>query len=875
MLHLARRIFARLRRNRLDDELAEEIRLHIDMRAQTLEADGIDPRDARLQAQRMFGNAMAIREAARDLWGFGWIDAFLQDLCYGARLLRRSPGFTAVAVLSLAIGIGASAAVFNVADAVLFRPLSLADPGRLHSLSAEVRAGGGSKRFGGVGDEPFAAIRRDAGFAAIIGFRTSGAVTLAGTTAGHRVVGADLVSDNYFETLGIGALAGRLLGPSDLAEGTIPVVLSERLWKAAFGGDPAVAGRRLTLNGAPAVVVGVARGFSGLLADRPADLFAPLAAGDAIDPGLAGMQIRLVTKLNPGVSAGEAAQQLKALLVGAGSSMLRGGELRVDLIDASRGIADSREPLSRPLWVGLALAGVLLLVACANTGGLLVARFSSRHGEFGVRIAIGAGRARLARQLIIEALMIAALAAVIALGIAWMAAPMLLRSVPVGAITPDFDLRFDWRLAAFTAVVTVLAATSATGASLARLMRISPSALLASDSRTAVRGRRVLTDALIAAQVACSLLLLAGAGGMARTLLNLQHVDPGFEPRSTFAIGVDASHRRLDGSAAHEYYSRLHQHVAELPLVERASVMQIGLMTGASTTGTVDIPGFVPSSDEDRWTRLYFVGAEFFETTGMRMITGESLRPAHLSARERVAVVNDQFARFYFRTPARAIGQSVNGNVRIIGVVADAHYDTLRDEAVRAMFVPFTQAPPRQQMTFVVRPADPSRPSVAVEGVTAALRAFDPQSRFTVTMGADRLASTMVRERFAAVLAAVLSFLAVFLSCLGLHGAVAYAISEREHEMALRLALGAGRGDIMRLVVRAPLQTTVLGIVVGAPGAYALMQGLSALLYGVAPFDTLTILPAAALLLGVGTLAGIPAALRAASIDPQEALRWR
>jgi predicted permease len=586
------------------------------------------------------------------------------------------------------------------------------------------------------------------------------------------------------------------------------------------------------------------------------------------------MQINLVTKLKPGVSVSSAEQQLKALIVDSSQSMLRGGELHLNLISASRGIADSRAPLSRPLWLALALAGVLLLVACANTGGLLVARFASRQREFGVRIAIGAGRARLVRQLTAEALTIAALAALVALAVAWVAAPVLLRSVPIGTVPPAFDLRLDWRLWGFTAAISAIAALLAAAASSVRLLRTDPSRLLAAGNRTVVPGRRALTNTLIAAQVACSLVLLTTAGAMARTLINLAHVDPGFDPHETFAVRVDASHRAVGGPGAHEYYARLEEQIAALPHVERVSLVQLGLMTGAATSGTADILGFVPLADEDRWVRMFFVGSEFFDTTGMTMVAGESLQAMHMQAHERVAVVNEQFARFYFGTPDRAIGKTVNRDVRILGVVADARYDNLREPAVRAMFVPFTQAPPRRQMTFEVRPAESVASSLAVDAVTSVIRRFDSQLNFTVTSGTNRLASTMARERFTASLAAVLSLLAVFLSCMGLYAAVAYAVSERRHEFAVRLALGATGRDIIGEVIRDPLRTTAIGIAIGLPCVYLLMQALSSLLFHVGSFDVPTVCGAAVLLLGVGTLAGIPAAFRVASIDPQESLQW-
>jgi predicted permease len=543
----------------------------------------------------------------------------------------------------------------------------------------------------------------------------------------------------------------------------------------------------------------------------------------------------------------------------------------VTLPDASRGASDAREPLRRPLLLGLALVSVLLVVACANTGGLLLARLASRSGEFGVRIAIGAGRARLLRQLMVEALLLAVLATAAGLVVARVAAPVLLRSMPLASIPPDFEVRFDWRLVAFTTAIAVLAGLVAGSASLLRLIRTDPSTILTLNSRTLVRGRRRATAILIATQVACSLPLLVVAGAMTRSLINLGRVDPGFDAGGIVAIRVDATGRTPDTRLLPAYYAQLQERIASAPQVARVSFAQIGLMTSAATTGTIDIAGWSPASDEDRWVRMFFVGADFFETLGMPLLAGSSIGRVEATSRERVAVVNRALAEFYFGTVANAVGRTVNRDIRIVGVTADARYRTLRDEPVRAMFVPSAQTPPRTSMTFLVRTTGDI--SSATTAALAAVRAHDSALEAKAVTLRDQIAATLSRERFVAVLAGVLSSLALFLSCGGLFAAVAYAVSERHSELAVRLALGATARDIVLLVLTDPLRMTAIGLILGIPGAYATMRAVDALLFEVAPFDLATIAGSGIALMAVATVAAVLPARRAATIDPQECLK--
>jgi predicted permease len=870
MSSLLRRLRAFVNRNRLDDELRTEIAEHLEHRRQQLIAGGMSPVEAEAAARRAFGSVMNVREQMHDGWGFPRLDSLLQDLRYGARILRRAPGFTAVAVLSLSLGIGAAAVVFNVADAVLLRPLSVSDPGSLLDFRAAIGSGGGPrKEVMGAAPADIEAMRESADFADLIAFRTLDDVALTMSAGGaDGLVRTELVSADYFAVLGVAPAAGRLLEASDKGPSPVPVVISERLWRGRLAADPAVVGRSGAVNGAPAIIVGVARDFRGLMVERPADVFAPLGSTAAIEPVAVSMMARLVMRVHAGVPAAVAEQKMTAIYRGLGPPMARAGELRVTLGDASRGVSDAREELRWPIGLGLILVGVLMVVACANTGGLLVARFAARRTEFGVRIAIGAGHSRLMRQLIVEATLLAVLAGGAALMIAAVAAPMLAATVPAGSTPVAFEVRFDWRLVAFTMLASAAAAAGAGAMSLRQLMRTDTSAALNAASRSVVRGRRAAMDLLIASQVGCSLVLLIVTGAMGRTLVNLRHVDPGFSPGAAVALTVNASARPMTPEALPPYFAALLDRVSALPQVASATVTQMGLLTRGMTTGTISVPGWSPAGDEDRFVRLFFVGQNFFETAGMRLVAGEGFGPAD---RHKVVVVTQQFARFYFGSAQDAIGRFVNRDLRIVGVVADARYNTLRDQPVRAMFVPFTQAPPRSTMTFIVRPAGDQRQ--AIEAATAAIRGHDPVLKVTTATMSSLVEATMGRERFAASVAAALAVLALILSCAGVYATVAFAVSERRQELAVRFALGATPRDIERLVIRGPIRVALFGIAAAMPCAYGLMRAISSLLFDVPAFDVWMVMASGLGLLGIAALAAAVPAWRAASIDPQECLR--
>ena len=864
-----RRALAVFRRSRIDRDLREELEGHVDLRRRQLIEDGMDPEAARREAARMFGNVTALREASRDAWAFPRFESLLQDVRFGLRLLAQTPLFTSVAVLSLAVGIGAAVAIFNIADAVLFRPLPVRAPQELRAFRIEMRMGAASKKVFGVPEPALASVQQGADFADYIGFRTVDDVALdAGAGATSRLVRIELVSPRYFDTLGVIPVIGRFFLAHEDASARA-AVLSERLWRSAFNADPSVLGRTVTLNGHPVTVTGIAREFRGLMVDRQVDVFVPLAATGAVHPPSAQMPVMLVGRLRPGVTTAEAEQKHAALYRVAMPSLGKEIELHPQLLDASRGVAETREEFERPVTLGLWLAAVLVLVACANTGALMLARFVSRRGEFGVRVAIGAGRARLARQLSIEALLVALLAAGAGLLIGWLAAPLLLRLMPHTETAAAFELRFDTRLVAFTIVLAVACAAGAVSASLFRLWRSDATSLLSAESRATVEGSRRVTRGLIAAQVACSLLLGVGAISMARTLLNLRHVALGFDPQRTFVVDVNAA-GLVDERTAAAYHGALHDRIAALPGVERSTMAQIGILTTAATVGTVDVDGFTPVTDEDRIARMFFIGPDYFETLGIPVIAGRTLSEQDTTGRQQVAVVNERFATFYFGSAANAVDRLVNGDVRIIGVVADTRYTSLRAEIWRTMFVTYRPVQ-RARMVHIIRAAGDR--AAVMTAVGSAVRDHDGRIRPRLATGENLVAAAVARETFFAAIAIVLAALAITLACAGVYAAVAYAVSRRRAEFAVRMALGASAGDVMRLVLKDPLVTTLAGAAAGIPGAYLVLRSASSLLFEVSSFDPRTVVICTLALVTCALLAAVSPARRAARIDPVAALR--
>jgi predicted permease len=907
-----RRLAARLRRDRLDDELAEEMRHHVELRRQALVDDGMDPAEADAAARRLFGNVTALREESRDMWGFPAVESIVQDLAYAVRLLRRSPTFTAVAVASLAIGIGAAAAVFALADAALFKTLPVRAPGELvlfrwtsgprapfQSLSGYSRPAESGMSSTSFPHDAFARARDAvADRADVFGFADLDRVNVA--VDGRPDVAHGLaVGGTYFAALGLTPIAGRPILPSDDRPDAPPVaVVSASFARQQFGTPDAAPGRPLLVNGREFAIVGVvADAMGGVLqvGVRPA-IAVPLAAygalfGDDIaNPNF--WWVLAMARLKPGVQAGDIEPVFETVLrqtVAAARPELGASDLPSVAAEAgSRGQTEERAGMVEPLKTMAIAVGIILLVACANVAGLLLARGRARAREVAVRVAIGAPRRRVVRQLLTEAAVIAALGGVAGLLVARWASGALAVALSNGTpgATP-LDVSLDWRAAAFAAGVATLATM---GFGLLPSWRTSGVGLAAGlregqRATSGVRQRPALGTALVIAQVALSMLLVSGAGVLAWSVRNLLSVDPGFDPRNLLVFRVTAEQNGYDPPRIRQTLDAMLERVRRLPGVRGASLSSHMLLSNSSAIGLAsrtDEPRPKPGDALQDWARTHrawrlIVDDTFLSTAGIRLLRGRGFTPADTETSPRVAVINAALANQLYGT-ADVVGRQVSLGLRpgdppiaIVGVAADAKYTSLRAEAPPTAYLPLAQNPMRSAAIMVRTEQDPRH---LASTVAAAVREVDPTVPLVdMRTQLEQIDRSVTRERIFAALATWLAVIALLLSAIGIYGLMAYSVARRTPEIGVRMALGAEAGEVRGMILRQSAVLGVIGVLMGAPAALYGTRVLESLVFGIGSGDARAIAGAAAVMLATVIVAAYVPARRAASVDPIVALR--
>lgn len=907
LTHLWERLKALRGRDRLDAELREEIEGHIAMRRDALVEEGLAPEEAERQARLRFGNASLAREDARALWGFPTLESFLQDLAYGARVLRRSPLFTAAAVASLAIAIGAGTTVFTLADALLLRRLPVRDAGSLRVLrwTSGPRSpfgaleGTGSRDDDGMRSTSFSEVAWQemraaaADQAEIVGFADLYRVNALVDGLAERT-GGQVVSGNYYATLGLAPSLGRLLDAGDDRADAAPVVvLSHAYWQERFGGDAAALGRWIVVNGVAFSIVGVApRGFHGTLqvGDRP-ELTFPLAHfrtlshnDDAASPTY--WHVLMMARLGPG--AGDAAllprlQTVLARTTAASKPELGAADLpRVELLPGSRGQLERRDHTRSSLAAMGVIVGLLLLTACANVASLQLARGEARGHEVATRLAIGASRRRIVRQLLTEGLLLAAAAAAIGLILARVAAAALLPAVADGEeFVVDLPLRAG--TLAFAAAAAALCALSFALAPALRLTR--PGRGPSLDSHAArTTSRRPLGSALVVAQVALTLVLVASAGWLVVSARNLEAVDPGFDMSRLLLVDLDPSDQ-AGGPDRAALYAAVLETAGAVPGVETATLTSVRLLSQSGNIGvTLAVGAPLPPRDGPgatafegaHQTHLLAVGDAFFAAYGMPVLRGRSFNALDRKDGTPAAVINRRLARQTFGTED-ALGRRLfdpENEARpyeVVGVVADAHYRSLRDDAPATLYVSARQQPPARAVLAVKTAGEPLdvvaslRTALRRDQPTLAVSAFGSQ--------AQQARDSLQQERMFARLASLLGAATLVLCATGLFGLLGYNVARRTRELGVRMALGARRGKLAAMVVRQSLVLVAVGVVIGAPAALAGRRVVESMLFGVASGDHRILGLAIATMLGVGLLAALLPARRAASVDPLVALR--
>lgn len=809
------------------------------------------------------------------------------DLRDAVRSLRATPVVTVVAVLSLALGIGANTAIFTILSSLVLKPLPVAQPERLALLAGngwtnpiweEIRA-----RQSDLFESGFAWSRER--------------FNLAEAGPADRVEGA-YVSGAIFHTLGIVPAAGRPLRPEDDVRGGGPhgrvAVVSHRFWRQRLASAYDVVGRRITVNGVPFTIVGVApQGFLGPEVGHAIDLFLPLASEAAIRgaesalEGRSSWWLEVMVRLRPGQTLGSAAAALNAVRPAIRDATFpldapaerRATYLTDDftLVPAATGVSGARNRFAQPLTIILVVVLAVLLIACANIANLMLARAAARRHELTIRLALGASRVRLGCQLLVESLLLASAGAAAGLAVASTGAALLVRQLGTGSGAVTLDLSPDWRVFAFTAAMALAAMLLSGLAPALGLGQMRPGEVLKEHSRTMAGDRDArVRGALVVAQVAISFALCAGAGLFVRTFTMLVNTPLGFEARGLLIVSATTRHAP-SAAAQLSLFERATEMVATLPGVSDAALSFMTPMSGRGWNSRVEVPGGPVLTGRDQVSWVNAVGPGFFETYGMRLLAGRDIAASDVAGGELIAVVNESFVRRFF--PGRSpIGHRIKTSGAqkhertIVGVVNDAVYRTARAGAVATMYLPMTQGGPFGTTLSITARLSGER-YAAERPIAEALLGIDPRMTLSFQDYSDQVRATIVQERLVALLSGFFGILAVLLAGLGLYGVTSYSVSRRRPELAIRMALGASAGGVVRLVLGRVGVLILTGMSIGLAVILWTGRYIEALLFGVEARDPLTLAGAAVVLATVGAMAAWLPARAVSRLDPLQTLR--
>ena len=827
------------------------------------------------------------------------MENFSRDLRYGLRGLAKSPGFTVVAALSLALGIGANTAIFSVLDAVLLRLLAARAPEQLVSVNTAFSVRGEMRYNQSFSYPVYRALRDGAQSAQVIAFRTL-PMSLSVNGATERITGA-IISGNYFSTLGVEPAIGAMIGAEDDQKpgsggprGPV-AVLSYGLWRRRFGGDPSVLGRSITINGQPFTVAGVAaRGFTGTEVGQTPDVFAPMMLQSVLMPGNTGALnaprnawLRIMGRLGPLTSTQQAEAELSVVLQRFNQELLSGmGELSparrrswleqgITLLPAGSGIATGlRRQFSKPLYILMAVVGLVLLIACANIANLLLARATGRQREIAIRLALGATRRRLVSQLMVESAILAMVGAGIGALLSRWIRDLLLRFLPQAE---GIRVALDLRVLGFTLLLAMLTGVLFGLAPALQATRPAVMTGLKGELARLGRGRFSLRQALVVLQVSVSLLLLVGAGLFVRSLQSIQSIDPGFEREKILLASVEPALNGYKPDQTVLFYDRLLDRVSALPNVRAVSLADCDPL-GNHTGNDIFVEGYQPRADEPQDSpSITRIAPGYFSAMGISLLLGRDFELRDSRNGPKVMIVNETFARHYLpdRNPIGArVGFSRNKfDVEIVGVVRDSKYASLREPATRMMYTPLFQSSYLLGQTVLhVRSA--GSPASLIALVRDRVRALDSNLPvFNIHTVEERVDQSLTQEKLLATLSGLFGGLALALAAVGLYGVMAYAVGQRTREIGIRMALGADRGVILTQVLREAGVMTLGGILLGLPMAYGLTKLVSSLLYGIRPTDPAAVCGAVVALVIAAMIAAWIPARRATRVDPLVALR--
>jgi predicted permease len=969
-MSIVRRIANLFRRSKLDQEIEAELRAHIEMRTADNIAAGMSPEEARRQATLRFGSRAATKEQVVAADAHMFLDSLWQDLRYALRMLRKSPGFTAVAVLTLALGIGANTAIFSLIDGILLRSLPVPDAKSLVVLKWSAHKGPEAHSFNVYGecrDESFdgggqssscsfsAPFFRDVAaqkgvFSHVAAYASSGPLTLSGSGSGAAsVLTSVAVSGDYFATLDVRAAAGRLIAPSDDSPSAPPVVVvNYGYWKSHLGSSPSVIGKTILLNNVPFIVIGVAEPrFDSLSPGNVHDVWVPLSALGQVYPqqdyktrptDVYSWWLMIVARLKPGVARTQAQAAVSTLFR---NDMLHGAkplskptdDPTVAALLAPSELSSGARGFARELYVLMTAVGIVLLIACANVAGLLLSRATGRQKEMAVRLALGAGRGRIVRQLLSESVLLSLIGG----GLGILFAVWGIHAV-VALMSSNSDLAFgfspgiDGRVLAFTLAASVLTGIVFGLAPAFRSLRVDLTPALkegasgsAGEGRTGGRRFSVFTlgNGLVVAQVALAVVVLVGAGLLVRTLQNLKSIDPGFATRNVLTFSVDPTLIDYKTPQTDAFFRNLQQRLAAIPQVESVSYSNIALLTGSYSMTGFHLPGM--PKDKYAGAAVLSVGADFFSTLRMRLLAGRNFTAADFAQSEAAeldeeaqdtaqkakeagpaanpsatgaksgakaatpskteapvaVIVNKTLVQKYFskvnplgqrfgESEANAeTGDTASPGWVIVGVVGDAKYQDLKSNIEATMYLPASGG----GATFAVRTTiNPAAMTASIRNIVSQMDSNLPVTDIhTETQRIERL---VLGEAMIARLSSFFAGLALVLACIGLYGLLSYEVARRTRELGIRMALGAQQRDLLRLVVGQGILLALIGAVIGIGAAIGVTRFVASMLYGVHASDPLTFGVVSLLLFGIALLACYIPARRAMRVDPMVALRY-
>jgi predicted permease len=876
--------------------MQDEMQLHLDLLEADLQRQGLAPAEAHRRARARFGSVLATRDGIRQALGWRLLDELRADVTYACRLLRRSPVFAGVAVLSLALGIGANAAIFSLIDTVLLKSLPIHDPASLFFID---NSGGKS---GGSSGPPYPCfeILRDQNttLAGIAAYReTRFKVTIDGNAEEMR---GEYASGNLFEVLGVRPALGRLLAASDDStmgggDGAVAVI-SDGLWRRRFGARADAIGKTMVVGTRVVTIIGVAPPeYFGLQVGSPIEVTVPITLSEN---NLRARQLwwfSVIGRIKPGIPVEQARAELHGLWdrymtdngqpPGKRNAYFSG----VELVPAARGLAALRRQLSEPLLIVMTIVGLVLLIGCANIANLLLARASARRDELAVRMTVGASRARLIRQLLTEGAVLSAAGLLAGIVLARWGTAFIVGVLARAEGGPPLEAQFGLRLIGFTVLVGAVAALLFSLAPAIHTTRSNAAVPLPAGVTAPWPMQGRLGQSLVIVQVMLSIVLLSGAALFLRTLQNLASVDSGFNPEGVIAMRVETTLPRPtlakpqpgDIIAYHaqlgKAWSALAARIGEVPGVSSAAVATMTPLSGNDRGVHAAVTGAPPLSEDQRYIHINHVTPDYFPALRIPLGAGRYFSETDLAGAPRVAILNRTAAAAYFggESPVgRRIsfpGQRVEDDYEVVGVVGDVRYENARTEDERMAYLPVEQAiDPVRGAIVIARAGLAAGPSIRDAITKNIAGGFVPR----VESLSDETRISLTRERLLSILASVFGGLALLLACIGLYGIMAYGVMRRTREIGIRLAIGATQASVMWMVLREMLIVVVIGVAAGVVAVVPAARFVRSQLFGVTPADPVAIGVAIVVLLLVAAAAGYLPARRATRVDPVTALRY-